>query len=463
MQELDSNVSDMPLVSVVMPAFRSANTIGRSINSIIAQTYKKWELLVVIEQNSDSETIDEIKKYQDIDNRVKMLVNKNRPGIPGSLNYGLEKANGKYIARMDADDFSYAERFERQVDYLESNPEVSVCGSSLYLVSPKGKEFLSYPLSYDQIKAGLLFYCCIPHPSVMFRQDRNFRYDDKCEVAEDYALWLSIIGRNRIENIEEPLIEYNYDGKTNKSAQVWDVLREKVYEIQSEHLKESLGIEKGSFPKILTGYEYPMHYWKDHPNMISEVYRALSTIQDKNNQHKYCDERILNREIIRNWNMFVERYYNPCLYSTPNAVDICIENHESTVSLKMALAHKLSICEEDTDLWIERINESLCLMADTFQKIIVYGVGNDFKKYSDYLSESFEIVSYVDSAKHGQNYNGYTIRKPDTILKEKYDHILISSSKYYEEIYDFLTNKLGVESIKVKPMGIIRFRHTLRN
>lgn len=463
MQKLDSNVSDMPLVSVVMPAFRSANTISRSIDSIITQTYKNWELLVVIEQDSDNETIYEIKRYQDIDNRVKILVNKNKPGIPGSLNYGLEKANGKYIARMDADDFSCAERFERQVVFLESNPDVSVCGSSMYLVSPKGKEFRSYPSSYDQIKAGLLFYCCIPHPSVMFRQDRNFRYDDKCEVAEDYALWLSIIGRNRIENIVEPLIEYNYDGETNKSAQVWSVLREKVYEIQSEHLEKSLGIEKGSFPKILTGYDYPMHYWKEHPNMILEVYRALSDIQEKNNQYNYCDERVLNREIIRNWNMFVKRYYNPCLYSTPDAVDIYIEDYENVLSLKATLAHKLSIGEKDTDLWIERINQSLCLLADTFQKIIVYGVGNDCMYFSDYLNGSFKAISYVDSTKHGQNYNGHIIREPDTILTDEYDYILISSSKYFEEIYDFLTKTLGVESTKVKPIGIIRFRRISSN
>ena len=166
-----------PLISVIMPAYKCANTISRSIKSIVGQTYDQWELLIVVEKKTDDETLMIIREYCNKDFRIKQLVNENTPGIPGSLNYGISMAKGEYIARMDSDDFSYEYRFERQIKYMEENPNVMVCGSYSYIVSPNKMELCIVPDAYQAIKAYLLFENCITHPSVMFRKNCGLYYD----------------------------------------------------------------------------------------------------------------------------------------------------------------------------------------------------------------------------------------------------------------------------------------------
>ena len=119
---------ERPLVSVLMPAYNAGHTIARALDSIINQTYKNLEI-VIINDHSNDVTSEILELYMKRDKRIHVYTNQLSSGVAGALNYGLSLCGGKYIARMDADDVSHLNRIEKQVDYMEDNPEVGILGS----------------------------------------------------------------------------------------------------------------------------------------------------------------------------------------------------------------------------------------------------------------------------------------------------------------------------------------------
>ena len=117
----------MPRVSVVMPAYNAEKYIGEAIDSILNQTFTDFEFIIIDDGSSDR-TADIVKSYSDP--RIRLLANERNSGIVASLNRGIQKATGKYIARMDADDYSRLDRIKKQVDFLDNHPEVIALGTS---------------------------------------------------------------------------------------------------------------------------------------------------------------------------------------------------------------------------------------------------------------------------------------------------------------------------------------------
>ena len=120
----------MKKISVLMPAYNAEKYIGEAIESILNQTYKDFEF-IIINDGSIDRTEDIILSYDDP--RIIYLKNKENSGIVASLNNGLKQAKGQYVARMDADDISLPTRFEKQLQYMESNQHIFVLGTSLIL------------------------------------------------------------------------------------------------------------------------------------------------------------------------------------------------------------------------------------------------------------------------------------------------------------------------------------------
>lgn len=114
-----------------MPVYNAEKFLKPAIESILNQTFSDFEL-IIIDDNSNDKTADIIKSYND--NRIKHIVNPNRIGFTNSLNQGLKIAQGDYIARMDADDISDPERFSKEIEFLENNPDIGVCGSWMKII-----------------------------------------------------------------------------------------------------------------------------------------------------------------------------------------------------------------------------------------------------------------------------------------------------------------------------------------
>ena len=200
----------MPKISVIMPAYNAEKYLREAMESILEQTFRDFELIVINDCSRDA-TESIILSYED--SRIVYLKNEKNLGVAGTLNRGLQVARGEYIARMDADDKSVPHRFEAQLAYLEAHPQMVMCGSKVTIFSEEGLgKVCHYPTEDAQIRTNLLFGSPFAHPSVMIRRqallDHDLRYEEAFEKVEDYRLWTRLAEVGQLKNLEESLLFY---------------------------------------------------------------------------------------------------------------------------------------------------------------------------------------------------------------------------------------------------------------
>lgn len=202
-------MSKQPLVSVVLPVFNGAAFIDEAVQSILNQTHSELELIIL----NDASTDDSKDKLDDFgDPRIRIVENERNLGLIATLNKGLDLARGEFVARMDQDDIALPHRFSTQVEYMQRNPRVGLCGSQVILFGADAERVCRYPVSHEDIRCRLLFSTAFAHPSIIFRSSvlhaYELRYDPDYPHAEDYALWVSCMDVCTMANIDEPLLRY---------------------------------------------------------------------------------------------------------------------------------------------------------------------------------------------------------------------------------------------------------------
>lgn len=201
--------NELPLVSCIMSCYERYDYLKESINSLLAQTYPNFEIIVVLEKSKNQSKIAEVLKEIG-DSRIRIIKNKEKLGFAASLNVGIGAANGKYIARMDDDDLANPCRFAIQVKYLEEYKDVGIVGSDM-LVFGRDSGVASSFEQDEFIKASTLFGTPFKHPTVMMRKSLldkyNLRYDPDY-FTEDYELWSRAVYLFKVANIPKPLVYY---------------------------------------------------------------------------------------------------------------------------------------------------------------------------------------------------------------------------------------------------------------
>lgn len=185
----------------------------QSIDSILIQTYSDFEFIIINDKPDREENVQLLNDYAQKDNRIKIITNAENIGLTKSLNKGISVAKGYYIARMDADDISMPERFEKQMDYLEKHPIITVCGTECYLIDEQSNIIEESKRDYDcqTIKNNLIFGCPFVHPSVIFPRiidSKIVQYDESMRYAQDYALWVEICKNHEVCNLPLKLVKY---------------------------------------------------------------------------------------------------------------------------------------------------------------------------------------------------------------------------------------------------------------
>jgi glycosyltransferase involved in cell wall biosynthesis len=247
-------------ISVVMPVYNGAQYLRESIESILNQTYKDFELLIFNDGSTDN-SLEIIKSYRD--ERIITLTQNMSQGCVVHLNHGIKIAKGKYIARMDADDISMPERFEKQIDFLENNPSISLVGCFGYYIDSESKTtgMLPKPVGPDQIQKSCLYYGPHIHPTIMFRKkviQKIGNYREKYLFVEDIDLYYRLIFAGyKTDNIPEYLFKYRvhplstnrfFKEKNQKSFQLkWETQKQfnlhyTALEIVSIYIHYILGI-----------------------------------------------------------------------------------------------------------------------------------------------------------------------------------------------------------------------------
>lgn len=210
-----------PLVSVIMPVLDGEPNIRKAIQSILGQSYENLELIVVCEPCKDG-SVDIVESFED--SRIVVIKNSTRLGLSRSLNIGIARAQGDFIARMDCDDISVHSRLLRQLRFLESNRHISLCGSSVKIFGSRLWPYLRrVRTSPYAIRLAMLFRCEILHPTVFCRRevflDEAARYDSDRKSVEDYELWSRLAAKVRFGNVWSVLLKYRLSkGSANSHA-----------------------------------------------------------------------------------------------------------------------------------------------------------------------------------------------------------------------------------------------------
>lgn len=206
------------LVTVLMAVYNTREDwLRMAIESILSQSYTDIEFLIVLDRPTDN-SAEIVGEYAKKDNRIKVLRNEINLGLTRSLNRGLEKARGKFIARMDSDDVAFADRIQKQAQYFEQH-ELDIMGAGIIKIDEDGKQIKDASTAYNpaQVNAALRYMDCVPHPTwfvrtEVYRELGGYR-DVKC--CEDYDLLLRARRRGfRIGNHEEPLLYYRINTKS---------------------------------------------------------------------------------------------------------------------------------------------------------------------------------------------------------------------------------------------------------
>lgn len=180
-----------PLVTIAMPVYNGERTLSLAIKSVMRQSYKNWQLLIADDGSTDA-TLELANRY--VNSQIRVLSDTKQCGVAGRLNQILEQSEGKYFARLDADDVALPGRFEKQVRLLEENAEIDLAGTGAVIFSDKGTAIGKFPVF--AIHANICrnpwqgFY--LAHPTWLGRTDwfRKFQYRQDVTGAEDQDLLL---------------------------------------------------------------------------------------------------------------------------------------------------------------------------------------------------------------------------------------------------------------------------------
>ena len=284
-----------PFISVVMPVFNSEKYLEKSIKSILEQTYSNFEFIIINDGSTDA-SLDIIKLYQKKDKRI-VLINQKNKGISYSTNRGFLNARGKYIARMDSDDISLHSRLYEQVNFMEKNPKVGICGSwaEKFKDSVNEKKIVKVPID-DKMKIVLLYTSCFFQSSVMFRAKLIRKYQVKYNTnylnAGDYELWTRVKKLTKFANIAKPLILYrDHEGGISKRVKNYS----KVYKVDN-------------FKKIFKS-ELIQHNIDVNKNLLDNHYNiARSQLSLLNYNILVSHFELLNKKISNNYIEYINAH-----------------------------------------------------------------------------------------------------------------------------------------------------------
>ncbi|HLA07522.1 MAG TPA: glycosyltransferase family 2 protein [Anaerolineales bacterium] len=212
-----------PLVSVVMPMFNAERFLEAAIQSILTQYYRNFELIIV-DDGSRDRSWDIASKHGQHDERIRLIRLPQNQRVAAACNVGIQVAQGKYIARMDADDVSLPGRFSTQVEFMESHPDIGVLGCGMRFIDEAGNPLGIPPIFQGDlsIRWHLLYESPLFHATVMLRKSVMDRFDVKYDPLaiygeEDYELWTRFLLFTEGENLSEVLYHYRlYPGSVSQ-------------------------------------------------------------------------------------------------------------------------------------------------------------------------------------------------------------------------------------------------------
>ena len=280
----------VPKISLIMSVYNGEDYLAETVESVLCQTFTEWEFIIINDCSTDN-TSKILAEYASKDARVKVHTNKTNLRLPSSLNKALSLAEGKYIARMDADDICMPDRLQKQYDFMEANPNVDL--SSCRFLTLKNGVYSSGGCGgkgdSESIKALLLVTNPILHPGIIAKADviKELGYDKNFTCTEDMELWTRFVLNNkRVEILSEYLMIYRLHDKQITETTL-DKQKNEVIKIQKTYLSQLLK------PMTEEQEEFYINgiYFRKNINVSKfiEFYRWAKSVNNKtNNFDKYA-------------------------------------------------------------------------------------------------------------------------------------------------------------------------------
>jgi glycosyltransferase involved in cell wall biosynthesis len=195
-----------PLISVILATYNGSKFISEAINSVLKQTYREFELIIV-----DDASVDDVGGVMATfcDSRIKFNKNKEKIFLTKSLNWAIKMCSGKYIARIDDDDvWVDNEKLAKQVSFMENNKDVGLLGAQAMVINENGQSLfqLNYPLTDELLRKFMLLRNQFVHSSVMLRVaaiNKVGSYDERIKYGQDYEMWLRIGRQYKLANLPD--------------------------------------------------------------------------------------------------------------------------------------------------------------------------------------------------------------------------------------------------------------------
>lgn len=303
-----------PILSVLMPVFNSEQFVAEAIDSILNQTFKDFEFLILDDASTDK-SFEIIKDFENKDSHIKVYQNEKNLGVVESRNKLIELSQGKYIAWIDSDDIALPNRFEKQIKFLEEHPEIGLVGAYPVIIDENSKKTGKWWFETDpqKLKIELFFHSPFLSSSIVIRKSalpQNY-YDSRFPVAEDFDLYSKISENSEIANIHETLVKYriNSKGLSKSNSEKMENLSVQVIKECAERL--GIKLEKSTIKNL----RKPKTASKIAFEEISEIEKSLILLKDLLLKKDDFNKTAVTEVIQKYW-------FETCRKSTHNGLKI---------------------------------------------------------------------------------------------------------------------------------------------
>ncbi len=348
------NIPHTPLVTVMMPVFNGEKYIKFAIESILSQTYKDFELLIVNDASTDK-TVNIIHTYKD--SRIRLIHNSKQLGLSAIRQRGISKSRGRLIAFLDSDDITLSHRLEKQINFLGENAEVAAVGSWVEVIDEKGSKtgrIWRHATSERIIPSILLFRNCFTQSSMMVRKKHlvEFGYRQDYWAAPDYDLWSRMIAKYKMANISEVLTYYRMY-KESMSYRQEKEIKNCTQEIMTDNLKR-LGLNPTQ-EEVVIHDSLERHQEEFSVKEIDKVQTWLIKLVLANKKKGVYPEKIFNAAVSDYWFKVccVSANRGLEIYKKYSSSDMRTNRKKSLILFTLSVFQKSHLIDVSSDTWIK--------------------------------------------------------------------------------------------------------------
>ena len=280
-----------PLVTVLMPVYNAERHLREAIESILGQTLKDFEFLIIDDGSSDAST-DIVRSYDDP--RIRFVLNEKNLGITATLNKGIQLASSELIARMDADDISRPDRLLKQYHFFQQHPDCVLLSSAVRHIYSNNKRPRDVHFKNETVYYELIFNTRIYHPTVMYRRSVLLREGGyQTRYAEDFNLWWRLSRKYEFFHDDQILLDYRYT-----DSSLWKVTKRDEYDL-AEYEQIVSNINSYSNGRLSFTYDEVDFLRKDLRQLVRE--KGLGFIRDCFRKLDSLNQQILEKEKGGKW------------------------------------------------------------------------------------------------------------------------------------------------------------------